>query len=157
MDNRQSPKEPRTDAPADPDIDKTLVVSKNSPLRHRLASSTSESPQVVSPEQAITLLIRGMSKRLALTENQEIILGRADPDERIYPGVDLTPFGAREYGVSRKHLRLTLFQRQVIATDLGGGNGTFLAGKLMFPLLPYPVHSGDDLVLGRLPVQIVFT
>lgn len=72
------------------------------------------------------------------------------------PDVDLTPFGADEKGVSRRHLKIVRSYDFAHVADLGSTNGSFLNG---FPLLPYQervLRSGDEVTLGRLTVRVEF-
>lgn len=106
-------------------------------------------------KQELILLIRGMVERLTITENVTIVLGRADSVKRYYPEVDLTPYGALDRGVSREHAHLKLEEGRLIITDLGSTNGTFLAGERLQPNTPTVINRGDELLLGRLAVQIM--
>ena len=136
------------DDPSSADLDETIVVSKHTSSRHEPSGVTS-SVRVAetAPKQTITLVIRGMRQRLALMENQSVVLGRIDPDEHLYPEVDLTAYGAYVRGVSRQHLRLTLQDGLFYITDLSSGNGTHLNGESLPPHKPYPLQNGDELLL----------
>jgi pSer/pThr/pTyr-binding forkhead associated (FHA) protein len=140
------------------DLDETVVVSRNTSLRHEHPNiDTSARAAETAPRNTITLVIREMRQRLVLVENQSVLLGRNDPDERWYPDVDLTVYGAYGRGVSHQHLRLTLHHGQVYVTDLRSRNGTQLNGQALPPDVPCPIHSGDSLQLGRLAIQVLFS
>lgn len=122
----------------------------NSPVQ--LKGDTSQ----LNDNREIILVIRGMVERLVLKENKPVILGRSDMKTRFVPDVDLTPYGALDRGVSREHSKIHLEEDRLYITDLDSTNGTFLAGKRLDPHVPTLIRKGDELLLGRLAVQILF-
>ncbi|PJF22622.1 MAG: hypothetical protein CUN56_05060 [Phototrophicales bacterium] len=104
----------------------------------------------------LILVIRGIVERLTLPESQTVILGRADARIQYMPDVDLTPYGALDRGVSREHARLHVENGHIYITDLGSTNGTFLSGEQLEPHQPVMLRKGDELLLGRLPIQVLF-
>jgi hypothetical protein len=107
-------------------------------------------------QRELILLVRGMVERLVLPEKAGIVLGRSDVQARYHPDVDLTPYGALDRGVSRGHARLHLEDGHLYITDLGSTNGTFISGKRLEPNKPAELRKGDELILGRLTVQVLF-
>jgi hypothetical protein len=83
------------------------------------------------------------------------ILGRAQSASD--NEVDLTPFGAEEAGISRRHAMLTIEQNHLWITDLHSINGTFLNGCPLEPDKPALLRDGDQLELGRLSLRVFFT
>jgi hypothetical protein len=83
------------------------------------------------------------------------ILGRAFPNND--SEIDLTPFGAEEAGMSRRHAMLTIDQDHLWITDLHSVNGTFLNGCPLEPDKPTLLRDGDQLELGRLSLRVFFT
>ncbi|MCA9914984.1 MAG: FHA domain-containing protein [Anaerolineae bacterium] len=59
--------------------------------------------------------------------------------------------------VSRIHAQIHMENGKVYLTDLGSTNGTFLNDKRVEPHHAVQLHSGDDLMLGKLRVSIVFS
>jgi pSer/pThr/pTyr-binding forkhead associated (FHA) protein len=104
----------------------------------------------------IILVIRGIVERLILPESRSVVMGRADSRARSQPDVDLTSYGALDRGVSREHCRFHVENGYIYVTDLGSTNGTFLAGKRLEPHEPAILHKGDELLLSRLPIQVLF-
>ena len=137
------------------DVGQTARDQAN-PLRQALAGEQ-EARQHSGPgnRQELILLVRGMVERLTINKDVAIVLGRADSVKRYYPEIDLTPYGALDRGVSREHARLEVKGDQLIITDLGSTNGTFLAGERLEPHEPTVIDGGDELLLGRLAVQIM--
>jgi pSer/pThr/pTyr-binding forkhead associated (FHA) protein len=93
-------------------------------------------------------------RQLEVVLSRPIRLGRVDPQQSIYPEVDLTEDHALQYGVSRQHA--CIFQREnaVEVSDLGSTNGTLLNGKRLAPYTPQPLSDGDQLQLGMLLIEV---
>lgn len=139
----------------DPKVDTNILP--NNFLRHFSHSAASEdTDENVGQQRALVLMIRGVTRRVVITENLSIVLGRADANVRFNPDIDLTPYGAAERGVSRAHSRLHIANGQLFITDLGSTNGTFVAGKKLSPNEAHPIRPGDELLLGRLAISIQF-
>ncbi|HEX2621680.1 MAG TPA: FHA domain-containing protein [Phototrophicaceae bacterium] len=135
----------------------TAILSPKSSLRRTLSPiQVSGDTSSLGENHEIILVIRGMVERLVVKENKPIILGRSDMRTRFVPDIDLTPYGALDRGVSREHSRIHLEGDRLYISDLDSTNGTFLAGKRLDPNTPTLIRKGDELVLGRLAVQILF-
>ena len=87
----------------------------------------------------------------------ELIVGRADPNGDHLVDVDLTPYGAADMGVSRRHLTISVQNDILTVTDLASGNGTYLNGAHLKPNTPYPLSNEDELQLGmfKLSMRVV--
>lgn len=107
-------------------------------------------------QKEVLLMIRGMIERILLKDDLSVVIGRTDLNARFNPDVDLTTYGAIDRGVSRAHARLHLEDGHLYITDLGSTNGTFVSGNRLEPNEPHMLHKGEELLLGRLPVQILF-
>jgi hypothetical protein len=83
-----------------------------------------------------------------------IRLGRMDPNQNIYPEVDLTDYRAMEHGVSREHACIFRRGNVIEVEDLSSTNGTLLNGKRLAPYLPVPLSHGDQLQLGKLLIEV---
>jgi pSer/pThr/pTyr-binding forkhead associated (FHA) protein len=70
--------------------------------------------------------------------------------------VDLTPMGAAERGVSRKHAHLSVEDNRLLLTDLDSLNGTYLRGIRLAPHVPTVLRKGDQILLGRLAIEVNF-
>jgi pSer/pThr/pTyr-binding forkhead associated (FHA) protein len=104
----------------------------------------------------VLLLIRGMVERVIMNENKAYTLGRFDMGAKGDDEIDLTPYGAQDRGVSRHHAVLHLEGDHLYLTDLGSTNGTYVSGDRLVENTPTIVHKGDEVLLGRLAVQIMF-
>jgi serine/threonine protein kinase len=92
---------------------------------------------------------------LNLKLNKEYLIGRQHKSQPILPDIDLTPFNAYEWGISRMHASLAVRPDMVSITDIGSANGTWHNGKRIPANQPYPLNHGDVLHLGKLKVQIL--
>lgn len=136
----------------------TTVLSRNNPLLRRALNnqSSDESDEISTSEKhEILLLVRGMVERLVVKNDEVFRLGRfefsSNPRE-----VDLTPYGAADRGVSREHAQIHIKDNQVYITDLNSTNGTFVQGERLDPNTPKVIKKGNELLLGRLAVQVMF-
>jgi pSer/pThr/pTyr-binding forkhead associated (FHA) protein len=136
-------------------IPRSAVLSASRARAQQQAEQERRRNSASGSDQELILLIRGMVERLTVRQDVAIVLGRADSVKRFYPEVDLTPYGALDRGVSREHARLQVSGDQLIITDLGSTNGTFVAGERLEPDVPTVINRGDELLLGRLAVQIM--
>ena len=92
--------------------------------------------------------------QLDLSGTEGFVLGRSDSKSSYLPDVDLAVFKALDKGVSRRHAAFVRYEGKLHIVDLSSVNGTFLNGSRLSPEVPYPVHSGDRLVLGELTLQL---
>jgi hypothetical protein len=134
----------------------TAILSNKNYLRRISPIQVSSDTSSLGENREIILVIRGMVERLVLKDNRSVTLGRSDMKSRFVPDIDLTPYGALDRGVSREHSKLHMEGDHLFITDLDSTNGTFLAGKRLDPHVPTLIRKGDELLLGRLAVQILF-
>lgn len=136
--------------------DTAILPNKNILRRFSSPIQISGDTSSLSEMHEIILVIRGMVERVEMKADKPITLGRSDMRTRFVPDIDLTPYGALERGVSREHAQLHLEGDHLFITDLESTNGTFIASKRVEPRVPTQIHKGDELLLGRLAVQILF-
>jgi Double zinc ribbon/FHA domain len=87
---------------------------------------------------------------LSLPNSAQAIVGRADPVSKFFPDIDLTPHGALDHGVGRRHLRLFVQGGQVMVEDLESTNGTLINAQRLAPRQPQPLRDGDTVQVGKL-------
>ena len=143
---------PQCGTAVDFDPSSTVAIRSNL-LRLKRPRSVPEGAPV-TPDEGITLHIRGLKRYLCSAELKNLVLGRADPENAVYPGLDLTPYGAEQRGVSRRHVSLNYAGGILTVRDLRSANGTWLNGQQLQPQRPYPVNDGDELILGQLAIGI---
>jgi serine/threonine protein kinase len=90
-----------------------------------------------------------------LEMDREYMIGRRHKSQPILPDIDLTPFNAYEWGISRMHASLMIKKDTVSIIDLGSSNGTWHAGKRLPVNEEYQLNHGDVLHLGKLKVQVL--
>jgi pSer/pThr/pTyr-binding forkhead associated (FHA) protein len=104
----------------------------------------------------LQVVVVDVGHRIKVPLTPEIFVGREDANSNIFPEVDLTPYGALEKGVSRRHVRITCHADELTVEDVGSVNGTFLNGHRLNPYQKASLNSGDVLQLGTLALQIYF-
>mgnify|MGYP006302775115 CR=1 FL=1 len=115
-----------------------------------LAGAQGEAPQVV----CFTLL--GTGRQVSLPVGVALYLGRLDAAHGVFPDLDLASDGGLEAGVSRRHAKVYCRSDRFFLEDVGSANGTFLNGKRLTPYLPYPLHAGDVLRMGKVELAVAF-
>lgn len=83
----------------------------------------------------------------------EIVVGREDPLEGIFPDVDLTDHGGDVGGVSRRHARLFVQDDRLLIEDLNSANHTTVNGQPLAPGQPQPLQDGDEVRVGRVKLR----
>jgi hypothetical protein len=101
------------------------------------------------------LVVVATGTQIPLPASGEAIIGRADPVSQFTPDVDLTPLGALEQGVGRRHARLFIQGGRVLIEDLDSTNGTQVNGQRLAPRQPRPLDNGDTIQFGRLALQFL--
>lgn len=102
----------------------------------------------------VLLLIGGAICRIMIRDNQTYFLGRFP--SAVEDQVDLNPYGALQYGVSRVHAKLMMSNEQLSIMDLESTNGTYLHRRRLKPNEPSLLRKGDELLLARMRIQIMF-
>ncbi len=136
------------------DKKKTRILSTNFDFFQK-KYDTDEFAQLPNENERIALFIMGMKEFVDFKLTPKVLLGRFDPKQRSRNQVDLTDFGAVDKGVSRIHCQLEYQDGNIVVTDLGSTNGTFVGGKRLEPHQPLTMERGTELIIGRLPIQIV--
>jgi len=103
----------------------------------------------------LVLVIRGMVERFPLRSDLSIVLGRKVAGSES-ADFDLSPYGALDRGVSRRHARIFVRNKQLWVTDLNSTNGTFLNGEQLKPNEANQLHRSSELRIGRLSLEVLF-
>jgi len=139
-------------------LDTTVVPGGSRRLRKKVsepAQSEDRNARLPGHVHRVMLVVRGMRHEILLKDQQSVVLGRLDQRATARPDVDLTPFGGATRGVSREHVRLTVRDHHLYLTDLGSTNGSFFRGDTLPPREPRLLHSGDEVILGRLAIRFI--
>ena len=102
----------------------------------------------------LKLTLSNTGQEILLPEKDEIIIGREDPVSAIFPDIDTTTYGGEEDGVSRKHVKIFRQGDDYFVEDLHSVNSTFINKTKIEPLTPFKLSDGDELMLGRLKLNI---
>ena len=86
------------------------------------------------------------TQRIEITEHT-VIVGRADPRQKITPEIDLTPFDTTN-SVSRQHARLHFEKDGCSLEDLASRNKTRLGNLTLTPRALETLHNGDIISFG---------
>ena len=121
----------------------------------RVASWAPPNKQVEQTSPTVSLHFVDTGQVMDLQLNREYMIGRKHKSQPILPDIDLSPFNAYEWGISRLHASLTVRMNDVTITDLGSSNGTWHAGKRISANQAYALKHGDVVHLGKLKIQIL--
>ncbi len=125
------------------------------------APSFAAAPQVAYPPPlaAPPVGVGGLHGRLVVQSTNtpipfppgrsEIVIGREDPVNNIFPDIDLTDHGGDEGGVSRRHARIYVRGEQLFIEDLNSTNYTYVNQEKLTPGQPHPLNNGDEIRLGK--------
>lgn len=103
------------------------------------------------------LRVVGTPVTIQVNVKDHMLIGRADSDRGIAPEIDLTEPDGMGKGVSRRHASILIHDERVYIRDLGSTNGTYLNGVPCEPLREYRLRHGDELALGKLRLQLMFS
>lgn len=110
-------------------------------------------PEISPIEGKLALVIEGVT--VTLETSRVITLGRDTPQNPIKATLDLTPFGAYQKGVSRRHAEISFtHDQQLVLVDLGSSNGTYLNVERLVPHQQYILHDGDQICLAELVISV---
>ncbi len=123
---------------------------------HDSESAEIERGVLPTPDNAtLSLYLIETGEVIQLAGLTEFTLGRSSEDQPILPDIDLAPYKAYDYGVSRLHASIKLEQPFALLTDFGSANGTQLNGQKLTPNKPYPITHGDIISLGKMKIQLL--
>ena len=126
-------------------------------ISHAILDTTSQEHKGVlaSDSFILQLLEGGQIIHLPLVDQNEFTIGRGSDGQLVTPDIDLTPYRAYEYGVSRIHAVLKKTEEEVIIMDLGSSNGTYVNGARLTPESEYTLSQGNIISLGNLKIQFL--
>ena len=135
-----------------PPAPRLIIAGQEANYPDFLARSVTE--KTTNPVDYGELLILDTNTRIHLPEGRvEIIIGRTDPEQNIFPDVDMTPFGGEAAGVSRQHARITFQEGKIYLEDLSSTNFTYLNNLKLEPAGRFLLKSGDELGFGKMRVR----
>ena len=135
---------------------KFSVGEATNPLNASQPHPTSWGTARFGTNSSVVIKVRDTGAVLELPANEEILVGRYDISNTVNIGLDLTPFGARENGVSRVHAPIRRGEDTLTLVDLNSANGTHLNGQRLTPDQPRVLRDGDEIRLGKLVFHVFF-
>jgi hypothetical protein len=111
-----------------------------------------------TPTTTLLLFVRGEQRPMAIqmAGKPELVLGRRVPDSSANPDIDLAPYKAGDYGVSRLHAKLRFQDNTLTITDLDSVNHTYINGQRLHAHEVRVLRDGDEIRLARLSMQVMF-
>jgi hypothetical protein len=95
------------------------------------------------------LVLKESGATFPLPLGKELIVGRTDPIDGIFPDIDLTPHDTLT-GVSRRHAALHEQGGQWFVRDLNSTNYTVVNRQRLQPEQELLIEAGDEIRFGRL-------
>lgn len=102
----------------------------------------------------VSIEVQSAMTPLVITFKDEIVIGRRDPATQDAPEVDLSPYGAYQMGISRRHAIIRLRSKRLEVYDLGSRNGTYVNGKRLTAHQPVTLSNGATVRIGKLEMKI---
>jgi len=133
------------------ETDRTLTLDD---VEFELKSSIGTA--LLRQHDTITMAFDEASVEFPVQISDRMVLGRREFNKPELVDIDLTPYGAREKGVSRRHAALYRTSHILSLVDLGSSNGTYLNGTRLLPHQPRLVRSGDEVAFGKMVFKIHF-
>jgi pSer/pThr/pTyr-binding forkhead associated (FHA) protein len=110
--------------------------------------------EIIVKPMSIEIHVLNTGRKVLLSIEQEILVGRLDAAHGIFPELDMTPDGGLEQGVSRRHARIYAREGTCFVEDLDSTNGTFLNEERVTPYLPYAFKDSDLLTFGTMQLRV---
>jgi len=85
---------------------------------------------------------------------EDLLIGRSDPSQMVFDGLDLTPYGGGELGVSRQHATIRWQGDDLVICDLHSSNGTILNSRRLQPGVEQRLNDGDHVIIGHLKMTL---
>lgn len=134
-----------------------LLTTRVLPESDEEASQTGEGQMGwLAPDDKVFLKIPDVKQPIHVSRAQALILGRTSPNRPQQPDIDLTDFQALDKGVSNLHAMFMYRGTNIVITDIGSSNGTFVNGQRLPPHQAAVLYEGDEIRLGDLSMQIYF-
>lgn len=105
------------------------------------------------------IILQVGEQKQVLEFKETLLIGRAiesesRPADEV--GLDLTPFGAYHFGVSRHHAIMSLKEGYLYLEDLGSTNGTRINGFQLTSNQKYRLRDGDEVEFARMRSTLRF-
>ena len=122
------------------------MPSSTKRARGRVTTRLKKRAEVAGPQ----FQVAATGATLAVPDQDEVLIGRSDPEADHQPELDLDPYGGASGGVSRRHARLIRRGGAWHLVDLGSTNGTFINDEQLEPGQEAQLRDGDTVRLGSM-------
>jgi predicted component of type VI protein secretion system len=95
-------------------------------------------------------------KVTVMVKDQALVGRSVEGDDRSWVDIDLSPQGAYQSGVSRRHAVIRRRDGVLYVQDLGSTNGTRINGAQLTPDREYRLRDGDEVEFGRVRATLRF-
>lgn len=111
-----------------------------------------EKPAIISqPAVPLCFRLKQSDQRIEFPINKtSFLIGRQDAENDLFPEIDLTSFGAQNFGIGRRHAQITIRDGEVFIEDLNSVNGTMVNRVKISTETPHLIKDGDEIRLGKL-------
>jgi hypothetical protein len=133
----------------------THEATENLPSPQLMSATTTWGESALGPHGALVLKVHNSEDQIFLPSSQHVVIGRIAAPYGKAAFIDLTPFGLRAMGVSRRHAMLEISDH-VLIIDLMSANGTFLNGHRLSSNRYTIVRNGDELRFGAFVTDLYF-
>lgn len=131
----------------------TLILNENlSPSEIKQLLGTA----FFNEHASLILHVEGNNNSLTISPTPKTLLGRSQDSTPECLHVDLTPYGAKEKGVSRLHVVLYRTHVTLSLEDLNSTNRTYVNSKMIPARQVQMLHDGDEIMLGALRIRLSF-
>ena len=115
-------------------------------------------PEILTNETnndvCLILVAEGQEAKVFPLEEGQNLVGRWDPDAAAFPEVDLTEVDS-DVKVSRKHAEIERTGSDLVLSDIGSRNGTFLGdGTQIKPGERHKLSDGDQIAIGKVKLRV---
>jgi serine/threonine protein kinase len=121
----------------------------------RFASAVIPEEMSLEPSHKTAIYFMDTGQIVELDDWREYTIGRQYEGQPVLPDIDLTPFKAYEWGISRLHATLKTQPGNVTIIDMNSSNGTYHAGRRLDANVPHQLKHGDIIMLGKLRLQVL--
>lgn len=104
----------------------------------------------------ILFYVPNNSDPIRCRKDQVIVLGREVSEMQHVTHIDLSEYGALQYGVSRVHAFVQFVDDNLYVEDKNSRNGTWINNRRIPPEVYHIVKSGDQLRLAELVLTVFF-
>lgn len=112
-------------------------------------------PPTPSGARPMQLIVESCGITIDVPQNKKnILIGREDAENEMYPDIDTTTFGGNQEGVSRKHAQIILKGNQYFIEDLNSMNNTYVNKIKVAANQLFPLNDDDIITLGRLNLRV---